>query len=182
MKELGRYARQEQDNPGKFKRKEHVLAKSKKAQLEPYKKFKPEPENFPESHKKINYFSLVKAGLTHERNELERMYGECYLGRVMLCMFDKMLVSSFSVLNMAKNRFLERSKESLNYPPVHLYSSSTNQELKAKLHVARELRRELAEVKQNLKLLVRVLKNPGVPIFNSPESFDQLKSEMIHCL
>lgn len=75
-------------------------------------------------------------------------------------MFDKMLVSSFSVLNMAKNRFLTRSKESLSCPAVHLYSSSANQTLKAKLLVATELRKEVQEVKENMRLLVRLLKNP----------------------
>lgn len=101
-----------------------MLAKTHGAR--PYTRFQPSPKDFPPSHKKANYFSLVKAGLTHERNELERLYGQCYLGRVMLCMFDKMLISSFSVLNMAKNRFMTRSKESISCPPLHLYSSSAN--------------------------------------------------------
>jgi len=129
--ELGRLVQEQNRDKGRFRQLDHYLVKAESEIETMPKEYKPTHEDFPDSEKKFNYFSLIKAGLVHERNEIQRLFGQCFLGKVLLCVFDRMCVSAFSVLNMAREAFALRHKELTASPTINLYCTPKDTQLRA---------------------------------------------------
>jgi hypothetical protein len=92
-----------------------------------------------------NHIVDIEKRLIHDRSEVARIYSDCLLGKLLLMIYDKIILSVLTVTKDAKEEALKNAWVPFQGPDLHLYIPPPLK-TKTKMAAVKEMRKEINEI------------------------------------